>query len=1049
MKHYFRRSIADKLLLAPSEELIDGGIFFPLSHIHNGVMDVATLSKIPDDYSRVLISPVLCALQPDHGFLPATWPKWISPLWFAATLDRRTGVISFALDRTPWIPRENLLPIDQGSLVWGTLSAWEKYIASHPFPALSSPTSLSQCSWEAGMSWMRDCVENVIGQSLDDFISDGYQKHQHAVMINADKHESSILSLLRIIDVSLLNPVSGKHSVMASVYSREAPSINELRKHSVWDGIKRHIAQVPCFPPLNANHSEALRTLLSGQHKISIIDAPDGTGKSHLLLHWLANQWAHSAISAETHSNILVVGDDDTLAHLSSIVTTQSNSLGRWCFPDLGWFSPFPEDHHINADTIQHGLINYLENAREFFNNETLDLDDAINSVYQKLTNLSDALQEIPSLMLFREDLDEKKKQLVHNSHGLSSHFHEFCFEAKKILDQRKEAWRVFSHLNEEWKKHVDSTPFWMEWTGGFPLTKQKNLERNKRFFSRFKVVPKNIIWDDNHQISQVLAKILSDVRRLVHDAQKTVVKVQAIEDGESKWRDRMKGLAGNPHHAYIGADGHLAQEWEKSKAVTRCEILIWAVRYHEGVWLKNHRDGNRAAISALFPATFVSVDSMNVLSDDHEIIWVHDYHRLPSVFTTVLSGITPSMVVAGDMLIPPPALDLSEQIDINNALHCHLIQHESDFKNFRRSNLSIVYGDFIKRAKSVTASHVSLKTDYVHSADIVSLLNQVAYHGGLELPDLSERKLCERFAFGWRHITDNGDPYRLPQTIAAWFELHAKNFSVDPSRVVFLTTSLVMSKKIRAALFETDFSSSDVRSVFDEAQRSKTDLVVFVMENNLMDNGFAIYEKKPDLWARILGSATQSVWFMGDMNGWSNRCNTTIGVVSHALFRSADHMLPDVPLPAWTHRRDLSSESFVINDWLQFWQQWSADQDASMVLASPLITAEGVSSAGFFEFAKTMSNNGVSISLYANKNLCEQYAGEYIPEFMEGCREHHVSVFWKNAVMDSMIWMDDSLVEMSGPFLGSTGPVHALYIQGDTHEWRRQHIASWDSPQF
>lgn len=637
---YFRQSLIDSELVSPSDNEIEAAlpssseekketkkgkesdlIAFPFDLLKQGQVGDAVRNRVfglenvasegkretPESLQdlEVVLYPRVDKLHFEGGARSTFQTKYLVPLVVFAKLDP-DGQLKPIPDKPPWIPRTWLAPNVGQDPAIGESEAVDAFLSRNTFESVTEFSEL--------LAYCDNLLQAVSGTSLEsESILEDYIIQNHSLI----QMDSLVVGASKNIQLVYEKILAG--DTPSQLFQRfVSPSDHNLEPVLVGSAQgeikKQHLAQMTDAFPLANRQRIALHHALNMKPagELLAVNGPPGTGKTTLIRSIVANAWVEAAIQqseppvivATSNNNQAVTNILEDFARIEEQLVDRALQ-GRW-IPELctyGLYLPsnskadescvFPY-HSKKGQGLMAGLQmkENLSHAEDFFkacyaqwsghniNNisECCDhLHRALRDIQAQITGVLERLNRFNQVKtkLFAQCEGEKEAiALVEKLHVRYQH-------EKQALDQTKA-------LRNQFRRQVESRPFWVVLLGWLPAVKARNQLGNTCFIDEHNLSsPSASDQDIGATLDQMVAR-----QQDVYKEMKAVWKAysEALANYQHAREDLTNWVSGNPLEKLF-SKGLSANVDEIIDRKLRFQAFKLATHYWEARWLLETRD--------------------------------------------------------------------------------------------------------------------------------------------------------------------------------------------------------------------------------------------------------------------------------------------------------------------------------------------------------------------------------------------------------------------------------------------------------------------------
>lgn len=418
-----------------------------------------------DRKSSVDAIPVLIYPQVYKAEDPNTKLSTIIPLCYPAKLSK-TGVL-VPTDDLPWIPRQYLSPIENGTFTIGAVEDVESYYDTNPFNGIN---------WDEYLTYGAELLANV---STNAFGTGQYTTEGSTyallplVYIVADTTEQlgACKTLVALYDAIQALPHMPALTQRYVSLKDEHPLEPLSKMDQVLAG-KRHYGQMQADFPLGESQRTALRqhTYVENDSTIIAVTGPPGTGKTTFIQSIVATEWVRSAFEEREHPPIIFIASTnnqavtnaiDSFCNIKRDETTLScrwlplgNTYGLYCASassdkkDYLTVSDLPGKVE-NLTFFTEAKQLFLTRFSQHFRSSEKSLENARNRLLEEIRKKSSYLGIFESITKIHQDSKATSNEALRR-------------RQQEEIKRTERAKSVFAPLARSWEEHCASTPWIM-----------------------------------------------------------------------------------------------------------------------------------------------------------------------------------------------------------------------------------------------------------------------------------------------------------------------------------------------------------------------------------------------------------------------------------------------------------------------------------------------------------------------------------------------------------------------------------------------------------
>ncbi|WP_430472731.1 AAA domain-containing protein [Thalassospira lucentensis] len=433
---YWRHSIADTQRMSPS---ISGETVFELdnAYLSQGHIPSSIAAKLVDEHRKeirrrdkdadvenvtsapVAITPFVLLERLEHTQVrKRSSQNEAAAVWIVGKVNEEGHLFSNP-ECLPWIERASLTPVATRSFVVGTVDDVDRYLETH------KPSETA--SWRDTFEYAADFWKTVTSKDL---LQPEFDDHAIAVgrITLFSEQKPAGKSLIELCD-------------KLRDYELESSAEKDTALHRIIDQGDVPCRAAPVF--VSAEHAKAHlghigeHTLASSQRQaltcvvesnvgdIVAVNGPPGTGKTTLVQSILASGVVKAALAGETPFTMLACSTnnqavtnlidsltkaatpipDDILSerwipeasslglYFASSDARKRNDNGKYLFAGVPAYS-FP-DQIENSEFVESAKQVFLEKAKLYFGNDTLDFEQVGQNLHAQLKNLNQSFEAV------------------------------------------------------------------------------------------------------------------------------------------------------------------------------------------------------------------------------------------------------------------------------------------------------------------------------------------------------------------------------------------------------------------------------------------------------------------------------------------------------------------------------------------------------------------------------------------------------------------------------------------------------------------------------
>ncbi|HEY6437074.1 MAG TPA: DEAD/DEAH box helicase, partial [Ignavibacteriaceae bacterium] len=517
---------------------------------------------------------------------------------------------------------------------------------------------------------------------------------------------------------------------------------------------------------------------------------------------------------------------------------------------------------------------------------------------------------------------------------------------------------------------------------------------------------------------------------------------------------------------------------WEITRDIKeRSEMLIWTIRYWEGVWIRRQikemestkkKDSSSklsfqrmlrswSCLSPCFVSTIHSAARFFVpwqlggpMYECIDLLIMDEAGQISMETALPLFPLAKKVVVAGDPEQIEPIWGIPEETDIGNLMKHGLLHHPDDFENFTQVHLAASNGNLQKRVDSLTLHPLWLTEQHRSHPQLVDFCNKLSYEDRLR----AKRKIPEGALppYAFAHIS--GEPKyfrgswsnsREAEAIVDWIEANEKEwrqwYGMAPlSNILGVITPFTQ----QAALLHRLLVKRDIQvqvGTVHSFQGSEKPIILFSATQIVSEKTEpAFFDRKSNFMNVAVSRAKDSFWIVGNLNGWDPSNQMPSGLLSSYAMRNESSWLRNVWVPERTYPKfQKQEEIWIEDDHNEIFNRFQ-NEDGDIHLSMPFMRKEILENQGWVQFLKNIKKQN-TVNIYMNKTIFSWYNSEEILDIQDEFLSEGFQLYWAEGLMDSLIWKGHSLLECSLPFLGMDSETQGRYYNGNQVPWLAKKI--------